>query len=184
MANLSAIEIHISLSRVESYDRPDLILFDLDPEAPAGIGEAVDAALMLRERLVSAGVESYVKTSGKRGLHVAVPVAPVHTFGQAKEFVRRIGKEVVREAGSGNVAVDMASKGPGKVFIDYPQNSQGRVIVCPYSLRATPCATVSAPLSWEDVRRGLDPGRYNIFTVAGGGGGDPWGRIFEEGQRI
>jgi len=182
LANLAALELHMILSKVDKFEKPDLIVFDVDPEPPASIDDVVDIALMLKEKLDSLDLRSYVKTSGKKGLHILVPIVPEYTFNQTREYVHQIGRHLARES---SVVVSEFSKPkkPGTVYIDYLQNSHGRTMVCPYSLRATPRATVSTPLGWRDVKKGLKPEEFTISTVAKSGN-DPWKGMLENKQKL
>jgi len=182
LANLAALEIHMTLSRRDSFESPDLALIDVDPEPPAGYDKVVEVALLLNEKLDSLGLRSYVKTSGKKGLHVLIPVVQGYTFRQTREFVHRIGKELAKESDL-IVAEFSRSREPGKVFIDYLQNSHARTMVCPYSLRATPKATVSMPLEWAQIRRELNPEELNIMT-ARDIQSEPWKNLLEDRQRL
>jgi DNA ligase D-like protein (predicted polymerase) len=148
LANLASLELHMPLSKVKDTSKPDLVLFDLDPEPPAGLGESAQAAILLRETLEERGVKSYVKTSGRKGIHVLIHIEPVHTFRQTRENVHEIAKElaarydfIVSERRQTNL--------PGTVLIDYPQNSEPSNMVAPYSLRAIREATVSTPVTWD-----------------------------------
>lgn len=163
LANLAAIELHMTLSGVENFNRPDFVLFDLDPQPPADIDEAVEAALLLKKKLDTLGFTSYVKTSGKRGLHVVVPVKREYTFSQTRDFVHSVGKELAKD--TENVVPESKLKMPGKVLVDYAQNSHGKTMICPYSLRASSQGTVSTPLPWQWVKKGLNPREYNVFSV-------------------
>jgi bifunctional non-homologous end joining protein LigD len=182
LANLAAIEIHMPLSKVDSREKPDLVFFDIDPEPPASYKEAITVALLLKEKLDWLGFKSYVKTSGKKGLHVLIPIVLEHSFRETRTFVHKIGRQLAKEQ---NVAVSefAETKKPGKVFVDYLQNSHGRTMVCPYSLRVTPEATVSTPLEWDEVRKGIKPTEFNIFSVTKREK-DPWKRILENKQKL
>lgn len=182
LANLAALEIHVTLSTRDSFDSPDLVLFDIDPELPANFDNVVDVALLLKERLDALGFRSYVKTSGKKGLHVIIPVVGGYSFQRSREFVHEIGKYLAKE--SKIVASEFSrSKEPGTIFFDYLQNSHGRTMICPYSLRATPQATVSTPLDWQDIKKGLKPDKFNLFSV-GKLESDPWKGLLEDRQRL
>lgn len=165
LANLAALEMHMTLSRKDSFENPDFVLFDIDPEPPANFDDAVDAAMLLKEELEHLGLTSYVKTSGKKGLHAIIPILSKYTFQQTREFVHQIGKHLA-EKSEIIVSEFSKSKDPGTVYIDYLQNSHGRTMVCPYSLRATPQATVSTPLDWEDLKKGIKLDMFNMFNVA------------------
>jgi DNA ligase D-like protein (predicted polymerase)/DNA ligase D-like protein (predicted 3'-phosphoesterase) len=164
LANLATLEINISLSRIDAYEKPDLVLFDIDPEPPANIEDAVHVGLLLKEKLDLLGLESYVKTSGKKGLHVIIPVVPAYSFGQTRAFVHQMGKLLTKESGL-VVSEFSQSRVPGTVFIDYTQNTHFKTIICTYGLRATEHATVSTPLDWVEVEKGVDPQTFNIFSV-------------------
>jgi bifunctional non-homologous end joining protein LigD len=182
LANLAAIEIHTPLSTVDSREKPDLVLFDLDPEPPASYEEATEVALSLKDKLDRLGLRSFAKTSGKKGLHILVPIIREHTFRETRVFAHKIGQQLAREL---RIAVSEFSetKKPGKVFVDYLQNSHGRTMACPYSLRVTPEATVSTPLEWDEVEKRIKPAEFNIFNVASLRK-DPWKDIFESRQKL
>jgi bifunctional non-homologous end joining protein LigD len=182
LANLAALELHITLSGTDSFESPDLVLFDIDPEPPANYDDVVSVALRLKDKLDALGLRSYVKTSGKKGLHVVVPVIRGYTFHQTREFVHTIGKQLAKEI---RIAVTERSrpKNPGFIYIDYVQNSHGRTMICPYSLRATPQATVSTPLEWNDVKKGLNPLEFNLFSVVSMQK-NPWMGLLENRQEL
>lgn len=181
LANLAALELHVTLSKAESYETPDLVLFDVDPEPPLGFKEAVDVALTLKETLDALGFEAYPKTSGKKGLHLLIPILDGYSYRQTREFVHRIGVHLARQS---DIVVSERSRSqePGTVYIDYLQNSSGRTMVCPYSLRAEPGATVSTPVAWEELMV-LDPENLNVFSVQDREM-DPWEGFWENKQRL
>lgn len=182
LANLAALEIHMPFSKAGSRDTPDLLFFDVDPEPPAGLGDAAEVALLLKDKLAGLELEAFVKTSGKKGLHVVVPLVEGYTFEQTRAFVHSIGVELAKE----NVLVVSEfkdTKKPGKVFVDYLQNSKGRTMVIPYSLRPTVQATVSTPLEWREVTSELKPEDYTIQTVPKRKS-DPWKTIFTEKGKL
>jgi len=164
LANLAALEIHIPLAKTYSYEKPDMLLFDVDPEPPADINDAIKVAKQLKETLEHLSLTSYVKTSGKKGLHVVAPIVPEHPYSQTREFVHEIGKHLKKENPL-VVSEFSRSQEKGKVYVDYGQNSAGKTMVCPYSLRATENASASTPLAWSQLRKGLKPPEFNIFSV-------------------
>ena len=159
-------------------DKPDLLFFDVDPEPPATLSDAAEVALLLKDKLVDLGLTPYVKTSGKKGLHIVIPIVPEHTFEKTRAFVHEIGIELAKESDM-VVSEFKDTKKPGKVFADYLQNSPMRTMVVPYSLRPTPDATVSTPLEWSEVKKGINPSDYNIFSVVKRNS-NPWKDIFEK----
>jgi len=182
LANLAALEIHVTLSGINSFESPDLVLIDIDPEPPVKFPAVVQVALLLKEKLDALGLRSFIKTSGKKGLHVVIPLTPGYSFRQVREFVHKVGKSLEKE--SEIVVADFSrSREPGTVFIDYLQNSHGRTMICAYSLRATPKATVSTPFEWKNIKKVLDPDAFNIFSVVKIRK-DPWEGLFEERQKL
>jgi bifunctional non-homologous end joining protein LigD len=182
LANIAAVEIHMPFSKADSREKPDMVFFDVDPEPPATYKEAATVALLIKEKLDVLGLESYVKTSGKKGFHVIVPIAAAGSFKETRSFVHKIGLQLAKEH---NLVVSEFSetKKPGKVFVDYLQNSHGRTMVAPYSLRAVPEATVSTPLEWSEVKKGIKPTDFNIFSVVGREK-DPWKKLFDNKQKL
>jgi bifunctional non-homologous end joining protein LigD len=182
LANIAALELHATLSRAGSYDAPDLLFVDIDPEPPFDFDEAIEIARVVRDRLEDRGLRSFVKTSGKKGLHIVVPLAAGHTFDDLRKFAHGIGKDVAKD--TPHVVSELPrSREKGTVFIDYLQNAPGKTMVAPYSLRATPAATVSAPLRWEELRRGVRPEDYTWRTILSRKE-DPWRDLFDERQTV
>jgi bifunctional non-homologous end joining protein LigD len=182
LANLAALELHTTLSASESYDSPDFLLFDIDPEPPLTFKDVIDVSLILRDHLENAGIRSFAKTSGKKGLHVVVPLSGGHRFEDVRAFAHTMGKTIARD--SNRVVAEFAhSRDPGTIFIDYLQNARGKTMAAPYSLRATPGATVSAPVSWDAIRHGIRPEDFNIRTMLSKSE-DPWRDIFDTRQTI
>jgi bifunctional non-homologous end joining protein LigD len=182
LANLAALEIHIPLSKTRSYEKPDIILFDVDPEPPANINDSIQVAEQIKEKLESLSMSSYVKTSGKKGLHVVVPIIPNYTYSKTREFVHKIGKYLKKENGL-VVSEFSRSQESGKVYVDYGQNSAGKTMVCPYSLRATENASASTPLAWNQLQKGLKPQEFNIFSVVEIKS-NPWEGFWENKQKL
>ncbi|MFA5346656.1 MAG: non-homologous end-joining DNA ligase [Methanoregula sp.] len=182
LANLASLEIHITLSKSRSYESPDLILFDIDPEPPLGFDDVIDVSFIVREHLEDAGMLAYVKTSGKKGLHIVVPLHTGHRFGEVREFAHRIGKDIAKDT-SHVVSEFPRSQDPGTIFVDYLQNARGKTMAAPYSLRGTPSATVSMPLRWDELKRGVRAEDFNIKTVISEKE-EPWRGIFDNKQKI
>jgi bifunctional non-homologous end joining protein LigD len=169
LANLAALELHIPLYRIEKPDNPDIVLFDLDPQQPAGMPEAAKIARLIKGKLEARGLKAWVKTSGKRGLHIVAPLDHGETFEETRTYAHSIGVELAKETGI--VSSEKTQKKPGTIYIDYPQNGRGRTMACPYSLRATPTASVSTPLTWDELEQ-LDPRKLTIENVPERD--DPW----------
>jgi bifunctional non-homologous end joining protein LigD len=161
LANLGCIEMNPWLSRMESLDNPDFLVIDLDPEG-ISFDEVVRAALVVKEILDAAGATSVVKTSGASGMHIYVPLGAAYNYDQARMFaevVAQIGNQRLPETTS---VARMPAKRPDRVYLDYLQNRRGQTLAAPYSVRPRPGATVSTPLSWDEVKPGLDPTKFTI----------------------
>jgi bifunctional non-homologous end joining protein LigD len=182
LANLASLELHIALSTQAAYDTPDFLLFDIDPEPPLSFDDVLSVARVVRGHLEDAGIRPYVKTSGKKGLHIVVPLAPGNSFDDVRAFAHRTGKRIARDIPY-VVSEFPRSRDPGTIFIDYLQNARGKTMAAPYTLRATPGANVSAPLGWDEVREGTRPEDFNIRTMIFRTE-DPWREIFEDRQAI
>ncbi|HTY15537.1 MAG TPA: non-homologous end-joining DNA ligase [Methanoregulaceae archaeon] len=182
LANLASIELHATLSTSNSYESPDLMLFDIDPEPPLTFDDVIDVAHLVREILVEQGLQPYLKTSGKKGLHIAVPLTGGYGFAEIRDYAHTVGKAIARE--SDRVVSEFPhSRDPGTIFIDYLQNAKGKTMAAPYSLRATPGASVSAPLSWTELKHGIRPEDFNIRTMISRKE-KPWEGILNDRQKI
>lgn len=156
VANLSTIELHVFLGVAGRLGQPTAVLFDLDPEPPAGITDACRVALALRERLVARGLRSVVKATGGSGLHVLVPLNCGCTYDQTRAFARSVAVELA--AADRRIAASAARRASrqGAVLIDWAQNNERRSMVAPYSLRASVVPLVSAPVTWAEVEAGRE----------------------------
>src|SRR5659263_139018 len=161
MANLAALEINITLSTIDNYNTPDLVFFDIDPEPPCSFDDVMEIAFLLKEKLDELNLRAFIKTSGKKGLHVVLPIINKYNFKQAREFVHQFGKFLARES---EIVVSefRNSRDPGTIFIDYLQNTRGKTMIAPYSLRAEQKAPVSTPLEWRELKKGLRPEEFTI----------------------
>jgi bifunctional non-homologous end joining protein LigD len=164
LAQHSVLTLHMWSSRAASPESPDWVVFDLDPDPREGIAQAVGAALVFRNFFERLDLPSVPKTSGKRGLHVLVPLAPGHTHERAVEFAEWVTSRV---AGlMDGVTVERSpGKRRGRLYLDAYQNGYGKTIVSPYSPRGIDGAPVSAPLRWDEVTPRLDPARFSIRTM-------------------
>ena len=152
LANLAALELHTPQWKIGEH--PDLMVVDLDPGAPASLRQCCQVALLLRDRLALDGVDSYPKTSGKKGMQLCCPIAGNQTADDVSGYARRIAQELEREHPKLVLSKMAKNLRPGKVFIDWSQNNAAKTTVAPYSLRAQPMPSVSAPLTWDEVEAG------------------------------
>ncbi|MFI5333559.1 MAG: non-homologous end-joining DNA ligase [Chlamydiales bacterium] len=164
VANLGCIEIHPFFSRFTKPDYPDYMIFDLDPKE-ASFDDVVRVAKEVHVVLEEIEVASYCKTSGATGLHVTVPLGAKYTYDQVKRFAEVVAMIVHSRLPEITTLERSIAKRKGKVYIDCYQNNFGQTIAAAYSLRARPGAPVSTPLKWKEVKKGLDPKKYNIKTI-------------------
>lgn len=150
--NLASVELHVPLARASSPETPDSMVFDLDPGAHADILDCARVALILRDLLGHLRLESYVKTSGKKGLHVYVPLNRKETtFEDTKEFSKAVAG-IMQKHYPALVTAKMAKEyRKAKVFINWSQNDSSKTMVCVYSLRAREKPIVSFPLAWKEL---------------------------------
>ncbi len=134
LANLASIEVHVTLSTIGTYNSPDLLLFDIDPEPPLTFEDVIEVSHIVHEHLGNEGMQSFVKTSGKKGVHIVVPLDPVRRFGEVREFAHAIGKKIAKDTPH-VVSEFPRSRDPGTIFIDYLQNAHGKTMAAPYSLQ-------------------------------------------------
>jgi bifunctional non-homologous end joining protein LigD len=150
-ANMAALEIHAPMARGVDIESPTMCVFDLDPGAPAALPECAEVALDIRHVLDGLGLASFAKTSGSKGMQVYVPLNTPHTHEQCSSFALAVA-QLLQKASPESVTATMAKAvRPGKVFVDYSQNSRHKTTVAVYSLRARPRPTVSTPVSWDEV---------------------------------
>jgi bifunctional non-homologous end joining protein LigD len=145
----------------------------------------VELAYYLKDLLATLNIGSYVKTSGKTGLHIFVPILPSYTYDQTRKFAEAIGKILVRRYTEKITMEWNTARRKGKVFFDYNQNSKGKTIASIFSARPTPSATISMPVRWEELSS-ITPTDFNILNVpvAIKKTGDSWKNILEEKQDI
>jgi bifunctional non-homologous end joining protein LigD len=150
-ANMAALELHVPMARADDLETPTMVVFDLDPGAPATIVECSQVALWARDLLAALGLEAWAKTSGSKGMQMYVPLNTPCTHEQASDFAHAVG-QLLEQQHPGQVLTNMAkAQRPNKVFVDWSQNSRHKTTIGVYSLRARPRPTVSTPVSWDEV---------------------------------
>jgi bifunctional non-homologous end joining protein LigD len=150
-ANLAALELHALMSKAPDIDTPTTMVFDFDPGAPATIVECCQIALLARDVLESVGLRGWAKTSGSKGLQVYVPLNTPATHDQTGEFALAVG-QVLEKQHPSRVTTTMAKVArPGKIFVDWSQNTRHKTTVSPYSMRARARPWVSTPVTWDEV---------------------------------
>ncbi len=167
VANLASLELHVPLARAASPETPDAMVFDLDPGEPADVLNCARVALVLRELLSRLGLTGIAKTSGKKGLHVYVPLNRVETtFADTKKFSKAVA--LVMEKNFPELVTARMAKEvrQGKVFINWSQNDGKKTMICVYSLRAEEIATVSFPLAWQELEELAGEGDRKKFRIS------------------
>ncbi len=163
-ANLGSIELHTLHALFSHLRKPDYMIFDLDPTA-ASFESVIETAQILHDILDEIGASSFCKTSGATGLHVYIPLHGKYGYEQVKQFAHLIAVLAHHRSPQSTSLERNPAKRQKKVYIDIGQNHATQMVVCPYSVRARPHATVSTPLLWKEVKRGLDPTDFTIKTV-------------------
>ena len=159
---MGTIEFHIWGSRVEEVERPDRMIFDLDPDEGLDFGDVKKAAFDLRRHLSDIGLVSFALLSGGKGVHVVVPLTPDHDWDTHKDFSRRFAEALSMAEPDRFVATMSKAKRKGKIFIDWLRNQRGATAIVPYSARAREGAPVAAPVGWEELRDIARPGAFTI----------------------
>ena len=163
-AQISALELHPWGCRADRLDRPDRMTIDLDPDETIGWHRVAEAALLVREALAARGLVSLVKTTGGKGLHVVVPLARRASWDKLLEYAHKLAVQLAGDHPRVFVANMSKAKRRDRIYVDYHRNRRGSTAVAAYSLRARPGATVSTPLSWEELPH-IMPGQFTIHTV-------------------
>lgn len=177
LVQLGVLEFHIWGSRRDRLDRPDRLVFDLDPDEDLPFGRVADAALRLRDLLADVGLESWPKSSGGKGLHVVVPITRRSAWDEAKSFTHAVARRMVADDPDRFTANMSKSKRGGRIFVDYLRNARNATAIAEYSTRSRPGAPVAVPLSWDEVNpRAKKPPIFTIRDVPGRlrEVGDPW----------
>jgi bifunctional non-homologous end joining protein LigD len=163
LANQSALTLHMTSSRAATVDNPDWVAFDFDPAA--GWEQIVPLARALKGLLEELKLVSVPKTSGKRGLHVFVPIGPGHTHAQTLGFAEAVAGALAARFPDQATTERSLKHRRGRLYLDAHQNGRLKTMVAPYSIRAVEGAPVSTPLEWDEVDARLDPRKFNIHTV-------------------
>ncbi len=150
MANRAALEFHTYLYRGGDETHPTMLVFDLDPGAPATLLDCLDVAIVLRDLLAELGLQSFPKTSGGKGLHLGIPLSGA-TFEATKTFAHALAEALATRDPQRVTSIMAKVKRSGKVFIDWSQNDHGKTTACAYTLRAREAPTVSTPVTWDEV---------------------------------
>ncbi len=187
LVQASVLEIHPWGSMAADLESPDRLIFDLDPGEDVAWSAVIEAAFDVRSRLQADGLESFVKTSGGKGLHVVLPIEPSVGWDEAKRFTQRIAETMARSQPDRYVATMAKKARRGRIFVDYLRNGRGATAVAPYSTRALPLASVSTPLAWDELSEGIRADHFKIDNLRQRLDvlkEDPWPGFFTLRQRL
>lgn len=165
LVQLGALEIHTWGSRADDLERPDLLVFDLDPDPAVAYEAVIAGARTLRGIFEQGKLESFVKTTGGKGLHVCVPIQPELDWAVVKDFAQRVARGLAESAPELYVATQSKAKRKGKTFIDYLRNARGATFIAPYSTRARENAPIATPLEWDELSPKLAPDSFTLRSV-------------------
>jgi bifunctional non-homologous end joining protein LigD len=187
LVQAGVVEIHPWGSTIDKLAKPDRLVFDLDPGENVPWEVVIDAAYDVRDRLATFGLQSFVKTSGGKGLHIVAPIQPEADWDEVKTFAKTIAGTMAKERADRYVAT-MAKRARGaRIFVDYLRNDRGATAVAAYSTRALPRASVSIPLNWEELSPGLRSDHFTVGNVLHRLSSlkrDPWQGFFKIRQRL
>lgn len=185
LVNLGFMSLHPWGCTVDALDRPDIMALDLDPTEIA-FREVRNAAMLVRDLLASYRVRAWVKTSGGRGLHILVPLQPVHTFAQVRTAAETITR-LARSREPSLFTLDMRrARRRGKILIDVHRNHRGATLVSPWAVREYPAATVSTPIEWAELERAMYPEDFTLATIRErlARAADPFASFYREPQLL
>lgn len=187
LANQACITPHVWLSRRKSLDRPDRLIFDLDPEDESGFATVREAADILRTTLSDYGLASYLMLTGSRGLHLVTPLRPKKEFALVRDFARKVASQVAQAKSDRLTTETRKAKRKGRLFIDYLRNAYAQTAAPPYAIRPRQGAPVATPIDWEELRRNDLHSRSftikNIFRRLGQKE-DPWTDIQNDARDL
>jgi bifunctional non-homologous end joining protein LigD len=178
LPQLGALELHTWVCHAPEVERPDQLVFDVDPDEGLDWEQVVSAATELKQRLEDLGLESFVKTTGGKGLHVVAPVRRGRSWDVHKGFAFGVVQAMEREHPRRYTTNARKAQRKGRLFLDYLRNGRGATAVVPYSTRARAAATVATPITWSELERGVDPKEFTVYSVPKRLASlrrDPWG---------
>ncbi len=187
MVQMGVVEMHPWPARADKVEAPDMLVFDLDPGEGVTGKDMAKAAVEVRDRLGELGLESFLRTSGGKGLHIVAPLARRNSWNELKEFAKAVADDMVRRAPERYLATMSKAKRRGKIFIDYLRNQRGATAIASYSTRAREGAPVATPLAWKELSARTKPNGFTVTnvpkrltTLAA----DPWENFFKVRQSI
>ncbi|TPJ46113.1 DNA ligase D [Mesorhizobium sp. B2-7-1] len=187
LVQYGVVEVHIWGCTLDALEKPDQIIFDLDPDEGVDVGKVREAALDIRKQLDALSLPNLVKTSGGKGYHVLVPLKPLADWDAVKDFAHDFARALEQAAPDRYTATLSKKARTGKIFVDYLRNGRGSTTVAPYSSRAKKGATVSMPVTWPELEKGLAPNAFPLggeTTLGELKKADPWKEFFKLGKAL
>jgi len=187
LANQNSITIHVWPSRIPNLYKPDICIFDLDPSNEDDLKGLRAAALQVRDLLEELGLQSWIKTSGSKGFHIAVPLNGKSDFGEVASFAHTVGKVLVSRSPDRLTQEFLKVDRAGRILVDTGRNGYSATYAATYTVRAKPGAPVSAPCTWVEVERGaVGPGTFTLRTMAQrlAATGDLWADMLKKKQSL
>jgi len=187
LVQMGVLEIHIWGSQAQNLEKPDRLIFDLDPDPAVEWPAVVAAAREVKLFLEDLGLVTFLKTTGGKGLHIVVPIQPRTEWDEAKAFCKAVADTIVRAAPDRYIATMSKAARKGKIFIDYLRNGRGATAVAPYSTRAKVGAPVSVPITWTELSPKLRSDQFTVENLSSRLDklkSDPWAEIAHVKQSI
>jgi len=186
LAQMNVLEIHTWGAHVDDVDKPDLLVFDLDPDPHVGWNDVVAGARKIRERLGDAKIESHVKVTGGKGVHVCAAIERTVSWDRVREFCRDLCERIVEDEPDKYIATASKAKRKGKIFLDWLRNGKGATFVAPYSTRANANCPVAMPITWEELGPNLKPNGFSLDGALAylAQHGDAWAPMLAKPQRL
>ncbi len=176
-AQIGGLELHVWGSRIDNLEKPERIVFDLDPDEGLGFPQVIQAATEIRDRLDSLGLKSWPLLTGGKGIHVIAPIARTQEWPEVKAFASGLARKVAASAPDRYVAQASKAKREGRIFIDWLRNERGATAIAPFSPRRRAGAPVAAPVSWSELSGFENAAPFTIKTIGdrlAGLKSDPW----------
>ncbi len=185
LTNLACIEPHVWLSKITSLNKPDKLIFDLDPPSNKNLNLVIEGALELNDLLKNEfSISPYIMTTGSRGVHVVIPIINELTFAEVKSFAKKVAELLIEKKPQLFTVEIRKEKRRKKLFIDYLRNAYAQTAVAPYAVRAVESAQVATPIEWSELKT-LDPAAFNIQTVLKRvQKKDPWENFFKKSYSL
>jgi len=187
LVQMGVLELHPWPAREDNLERPDQLVFDLDPGEGVTWKDIVHGAREVRERLEAAGLKTFLRTSGGKGLHIVVPLSRRNTWEEFKAFAKSVADAMTRDEPDRYIATLSKAKRRGKIFVDYLRNQRGATAVASYSTRRRAGAPVAVPIAWEELTTRTRPDMFNIKNLPkrlDSQKKDPWAGFFSTRQSI